>query len=74
MLHVYHLLFSREIILVNRGWVPKNVMDQDKRAKGQITGTIKLSGIVRLPEVRPQFTPDHKQGTIFLYKYREKHS
>ena len=44
-------------ILVNRGWVPKNKKDPSSRLEGQILDHIKLTGIIRSGEQRPQFTP-----------------
>jgi surfeit locus 1 family protein len=60
--------FFREIILVNRGWIPKKNMDPDTRKEGQVTGEIELNGIVRIGEARPQFQPDHNKGNIYLYR------
>ncbi|XP_059613398.1 SURF1-like protein [Phlebotomus argentipes] len=56
-----------EIILVNRGWVPKNRMKASSRAEGQVSEAVELVGIVRLGEARPQFTPESK-GKHFLYR------
>ncbi|CRK92887.1 CLUMA_CG006320, isoform A [Clunio marinus] len=56
-----------ETILVNRGWVSRQNLDPEKRAKGQIQGTIKLHGVVRLPEPRPQFTQS-SNSNMFLYR------
>ncbi|XP_052860425.1 SURF1-like protein [Anopheles cruzii] len=54
-------------ILVNRGWVPKRYLDPKTRPEGQIAGTVELDGVVRLPENRPQFTPQQR-GAIFLFR------
>uniref|UniRef100_A0A1B0CJQ7 SURF1-like protein n=1 Tax=Lutzomyia longipalpis TaxID=7200 RepID=A0A1B0CJQ7_LUTLO len=56
-----------EIILVNRGWVPKNRQNPTSRPEGQISGHVELVGIVRLGEARPQFSPESK-GDHFLYR------
>lgn len=56
-----------ETILVNRGWVSRQHLKPDSRPKGQVQGTVNLLGVVRQPELRPQFTPDHKTE-IFLYR------
>uniref|UniRef100_A0A182JHQ6 SURF1-like protein n=1 Tax=Anopheles atroparvus TaxID=41427 RepID=A0A182JHQ6_ANOAO len=58
-------------ILVNRGWVPKRFLDPATRPEGQVRGTVELEGVVRLPEVRPQFTPKQR-GAIFMYRDVEK--
>ncbi|GAB0094276.1 SURF1-like protein [Sergentomyia squamirostris] len=56
-----------EIILVNRGWVPRNRLNPATRSAGQIPNTVQLIGIVRLNENRPQFSPESK-GDHFLYR------
>lgn len=60
-----------ETILVNRGWVPRNKMNPSTRKNGQIQGTVEIQGIVRLDEMRPKFTPEHKSG-LFLYRDLDK--
>lgn len=37
-------------ILVNRGWVPKNKIDAEKRKEGQVEGEVTFTGIVRRTE------------------------
>lgn len=54
-------------ILINRGWVPKRYLDPATRPEGQVNGTVELQGVVRLPENRPQFTPNQR-GAIFMYR------
>uniref|UniRef100_A0A1B0GN18 SURF1-like protein n=1 Tax=Phlebotomus papatasi TaxID=29031 RepID=A0A1B0GN18_PHLPP len=56
-----------EIILVNRGWVPRNLLKPSTRQDGQITKPVELVGIVKLGENRPQFSPESK-GDHFLYR------
>uniref|UniRef100_A0A8D8E2V4 SURF1-like protein n=3 Tax=Culex pipiens TaxID=7175 RepID=A0A8D8E2V4_CULPI len=56
-----------DTILINRGWVPKRYLDPATRPEGQPRGTIALEGVVRLPENRPQFTPNQR-GAIFMYR------
>ncbi|XP_316569.4 SURF1-like protein [Anopheles gambiae] len=58
-------------ILINRGWVPKRYLDPATRPEGQVTGTVELQGVVRLPENRPQFTPKQR-GAIFMYRDVER--
>lgn len=58
---------TKEVILVNRGWVPKTKMQPEKRLAGQVKGVIELTGVMRKGEPRPQFTPDHR-GNIYLYR------
>lgn len=54
-------------ILINRGWVPRRCLDSATRPEGQVRGTVQLEAVVRLPESRPQFTPNQR-GAIFLYR------
>ncbi|XP_055909550.1 SURF1-like protein [Eupeodes corollae] len=56
-----------ETILINRGWVSRKCVKAETRKDGQVPGEVELCGVVRLGEVRPQFTPDHK-GDIYLYR------
>lgn len=62
---------SKEVILVNRGWVPRSKLQPEKRLAGQIEGTTELVGVVRKGEARPQFTPNHK-GNIYMYRDLER--
>lgn len=57
-----------EIILINRGWVPKHKKNPTTRSEGQITGPIDIIGITRKHENRPQFMPKLKEGNLFLYR------
>lgn len=65
---IFVVLFRRETILVNRGWVPRTKMDPTKRPEGQVTGFVEITGIVRKNEPRPQLMPKSK-GSHFLYRY-----
>lgn len=56
-----------ETILVNRGWVSRKHLKPESRQQGQVQGPLNVLGVVRLPEPRPQFSPDHKTE-IFLYR------
>lgn len=44
-------------VLVNRGFVPQTLGDPAKRAAGQISGVVEVSGHVRSAETRTLFTP-----------------
>lgn len=57
-----------DIILVNRGWVPRQHMKAEARVQGQVAGTVQIQGVVRTHENRPSFTPEHKLRQIFLYR------
>nr|XP_014094731.1 SURF1-like protein [Bactrocera oleae] len=56
-----------EVILINRGWVSRKQVKPETRSSGQIETEVELTGVVRMGESRPQFSPDHKGG-IFLYR------
>jgi len=49
-------------VLVNRGFVPTELKDPARRAVGQPAGTVRLSGMLRLPsEKKPNwFVPDNR--------------
>ena len=47
------------IVLFNRGWVPQEQKDPAKRAQGQVTGRVDLTGIVRRNQERRQFAPEN---------------
>ncbi len=40
---------GQSTVLVNRGWVPFDNKDPETRLEGQVTGTVSISGIARLP-------------------------
>jgi len=61
---------SGAIILVNRGWVPKQKKDPRTRMEGQVTGEQTLTGLVRTQEQRGTFMPASK-GTSSLFIYRD---
>lgn len=56
------------MILVNRGWVPKDKLNPRTRPEGQVTDTVEVAGVVRKNEPRPQFTPKSK-GRNYLYRF-----
>lgn len=51
------------IVLVNRGFVPSELRDPAKRAAGQPTGLVHVTGLMREPEARNLFTPADEPGT-----------
>ncbi|WP_169567785.1 SURF1 family protein [Sneathiella limimaris] len=57
------------IVLVNRGWVPEYKKEADDRAEGNITGEIRISGIVRKPwEKSYSFLPEsNAESNVWLY-------
>lgn len=60
-------IFSSNIVLINRGWVPKNFVNPNSRPEGQIAGSIEIVAVVRKSETRPQFGPK-QSGEIFMYR------
>ena len=42
-------LADGRIVFVNRGFIPAELKDPAKRAAGQIAGTVRVSGLLRLP-------------------------
>lgn len=63
-----------DIILVNRGWVPRQYLKVENRVQGQVQGTVQIEGVVRTHENRPSFTPEHKKREVFLYRDLHKMS
>lgn len=48
------------IVLVNRGFVPQHLKDQQKRTSGLLSGKVELVGLLRTPRKTPGlFTPDN---------------
>ena len=47
------------ILLFNRGWIPSEKKEPAKRAEGQGTGRVELTGIVRRNQERRQFAPEN---------------
>lgn len=45
-------------LFVNRGWVPDTLKDPAKRAAGQISGPVMVTGLIRLPHPRGWFAPE----------------
>ncbi|XP_055843345.1 SURF1-like protein [Episyrphus balteatus] len=63
----FKLVGRDETILINRGWVSRKFVKPETRKEGQVSGEVELCGVVRMGEMRPQFTPDHKGG-VYLYR------
>lgn len=55
------------VLLVNRGWVPFDKKPPSQRANGQITGDIKVEGIVRLVKGPGRFTPENEPKKNFWF-------
>ena len=46
-------LADGRIVFVNRGYIPSALKHPDKRAAGQLTGPVRVTGLLRLPKGRP---------------------
>jgi surfeit locus 1 family protein len=60
---------SGRIVFVNRGYIPSNLKDPKKRAAGQIAGTVRVVGLLRLPPAgRPNwFLPDNRSDLNYWF-------
>ena len=54
-------------VLVNRGWVPLALKPPERRADGQIAGTVTVEGYLRAPVPRGWFTPDNEPARNFWF-------
>ena len=58
--HVFTLLRpdgGQPPVFINRGWVPDSLKDPAKRAEGQVSGPVTLTGLARADQVANTFTP-----------------
>jgi len=51
---------DRDVVLVDRGFVPDELKDPSARALGQVENVVTVTGIVRTPETQTLFTPDNE--------------
>ena len=51
-----------EVVLIDRGFVPDELRNPASRAKARSSGTVAVTGIVRVPETQGTFTPDNEVG------------
>lgn len=55
-------------VLVSRGWVPADDKDPARRAAGQVSGEVTISGITHVPWGKGWFTPDNDlQRNLWYY-------
>ncbi|MGE4217907.1 MAG: SURF1 family protein [Alphaproteobacteria bacterium] len=55
-------------VLINRGWVPFEREDPQKRPEGQVEGTVTVEGILRLAKGPGWMTPDNAPATnVWFY-------
>jgi len=65
--HTPMLLDNGKYLIVNRGFVPYDMQEPEKRAEGQVTGKQQLAGLVRIPEKEkpngwfPENNPDKRE-------------
>ncbi len=57
------------VVFVNRGYIPSELRDPAKRAAGQIAGTVRVQGLLRLPSTgRPNwFLPDNRPDLNYWF-------
>jgi surfeit locus 1 family protein len=57
------------VVFVNRGYIPSELKDPAKRALGQIIGTVRVQGLLRLPPAgRPNwFLPDNRPDLNYWF-------
>lgn len=56
------------IVFVNRGFVPSELKDSAKRAAGQLSGTVRVAGLLRLPKGRPNWmVPDNRPDLNYWF-------
>jgi surfeit locus 1 family protein len=57
------------IVFVNRGFIPAELKDPAKRPDGQITGTVRVKGLLRLPpaEKPAWFLPDNRADLNYWF-------
>jgi surfeit locus 1 family protein len=51
---------SGETVLIDRGFVPDALKSPASRPKGELGGSVSVTGIVRMPEAQGSFTPDNE--------------
>lgn len=67
--YITYPLYHSDVILVNRGWVPKSGINPKTRPESPPTGVVEMKGIVRKNETRPQFMPKMPlKGRHFAWK------
>jgi surfeit locus 1 family protein len=70
----YHVLTplreaSGRVVFVNRGYIPAELKDRSKRAAGELSGPVKLTGLLRLPpDGKPNwFLPDNRPDRNYWF-------
>jgi surfeit locus 1 family protein len=67
--HIYTPLETpdKQLVLVNRGFVPASLETPSHRAAGQVAGEVALTGLVRRPTPRASFVPASEPGRNKFY-------
>ena len=56
------------IVFVNRGFITSELKDPAKRSAGQLSGTVRVSGLLRLPKGRPGWiVPDNRPDLNYWF-------
>jgi surfeit locus 1 family protein len=57
------------IVFVNRGFIPAELKDPAKRSAGQISGTVRVAGLLRLPPTQKPawFLPDNRADLNYWF-------
>jgi surfeit locus 1 family protein len=70
----YHVLTplreaNGRIVFVNRGFIPAELKDRAKRSAGEVAGTVRVNGLLRLPpEGKPNwFLPDNRPDLNYWF-------
>jgi surfeit locus 1 family protein len=60
---------SGRVVFINRGFIPAEVKDPAKRAGGQLLGTVRVQGLLRLPPLsKPAwFLPDNRPDLNYWF-------
>jgi surfeit locus 1 family protein len=68
---VYHVLTPLRTeagwLMVDRGAVPKEKLDPATRRAGNVSGTVRVTGVWRTPDPPGFFTPAHRPGSRIWY-------
>ena len=57
------------IVFINRGFIPAEIKDPAKRPAGQVAGTVRLQGLLRLPPAKKPawFLPDNRADLNYWF-------
>jgi len=59
---------SGETVLIERGWVPEEKKLPATRPQGQLAGTVRFNGFIRLPQVKTYFQPENEAAkNVWFY-------